>query len=77
MIGILPATTDLGPGRQAFSRGLQTRDKVLTTLRFVAGHTAPVQVVFDYYLEMSSAISPELRTAHKAATRLVAELGNP
>ncbi|MFE7666268.1 class I SAM-dependent methyltransferase [Streptomyces celluloflavus] len=54
-----------------------TRDAVLTTLRFVAEHTAPVHVVFDYYLEPPSAMAPELRTAHEAATRRVAELGEP
>ncbi|MGW7488743.1 class I SAM-dependent methyltransferase [Streptomyces sp. NPDC054786] len=54
-----------------------TRDAVLATLRFVAGHTAPVHVVFDYYLEPSPAMSPELRAAHRAATTLVAELGEP
>lgn len=36
-----------------------TRDAVLATLRFVAGHTAPVQVVFDYYSEPSPAMAPE------------------
>ncbi|MFJ9468934.1 class I SAM-dependent methyltransferase [Streptomyces caniferus] len=54
-----------------------TRDAVLATLRFVAGHTAPVQVVFDYYGEPSPAMAPELRAAYEAATTQVAELGEP
>ncbi|WP_311625474.1 class I SAM-dependent methyltransferase [Streptomyces mooreae] len=54
-----------------------TRDAVLATLRCVAEHTAPVEVVFDYYLEPSSAMPPELRAAYETATRRVAEFGEP
>ncbi|MGX1758378.1 class I SAM-dependent methyltransferase [Streptomyces lydicus] len=54
-----------------------TRDTVLATLRCVAGHTAPVDVVFDYYPEPSPAMAPELRAAYEASTRRVAAFGEP
>ncbi|MFJ6792364.1 class I SAM-dependent methyltransferase [Streptomyces angustmyceticus] len=54
-----------------------TRDAVLATLRAVAAHPALVQVVFDYYREPAAALAPELRAAYEAATRQVAELGEP
>ncbi|RLU79715.1 SAM-dependent methyltransferase [Streptomyces griseocarneus] len=54
-----------------------TRDAVLSTLRFVAGHSGPVQVVFDYYGEAPPTLSPELRAKREAAAKMVAELGEP
>ncbi|MDT0447819.1 class I SAM-dependent methyltransferase [Streptomyces hesseae] len=54
-----------------------TRDAVLATLRFMAGHSGPVQVVFDYYGEAPSTLSPRLRAVREAAAKLVAELGEP
>lgn len=54
-----------------------TRDAVLATLRCVAEHTAPVHVVFDYFVEPSPSMAPELRAAYEAATRRVAEFGEP
>ncbi|GAA2925269.1 hypothetical protein GCM10020221_21540 [Streptomyces thioluteus] len=43
----------------------------------MAAHAAPVNVVFDYYGEPSAALSPRLRAVREAATRMVAELGEP
>lgn len=54
-----------------------TRDAALGTLRFMAGHAAPVQVVFDYSDEAPPTLSPELRAVREAAAETVAELGEP
>ncbi|MFI1799694.1 class I SAM-dependent methyltransferase [Streptomyces sp. NPDC020379] len=54
-----------------------TRDAVLTTLRSMADHPAPVRMVFDYYGEAPPTLSPELRAVREAAAEMVAELGEP
>ncbi|MFF4734679.1 class I SAM-dependent methyltransferase [Streptomyces sp. NPDC001262] len=54
-----------------------TRDAVLATLRFMAGHHAPVQAVFDYCGEAPPTLSPQLRAVREAAAEMVAELGEP
>ncbi|MEU7164750.1 SAM-dependent methyltransferase [Streptomyces morookaense] len=54
-----------------------TRDAVLGTLRFMAGHSAPVQAVFDYCCDTPPTLSPELRAVREAAAEMVAELGEP
>ncbi|MEV6669516.1 class I SAM-dependent methyltransferase [Streptomyces sp. NPDC051162] len=76
------ATAGLDRTRPAFFLWLGvtpylTREAVLTTLRFMAGHHAPVQMVFDYYGEAPSTLSPELRAVREAAAKMVAELGEP
>lgn len=53
-----------------------TTETVITTLRFVASHAAPSQVVFDYG-EPPSTMSPQRRAAHQARARRVADIGEP
>lgn len=51
-----------------------TPESVTSTLRFIAEHPAPAQVVFDYS-EPISALPPQHRPALEGLTRLMDELG--